>query len=328
MVNANIIVIGIGAFLFFALGGLKKASGFIGSDLVGFGQQEASGEVVVDNLQSSASIPIPQGSQNTVNTVLSAKIIREPIVSKQKLNQNIFKPKIKTTFTETKSGGLMGQIGQTVTTNSSAGKGFTLRQSEVDNIRKQPFTDQEKKDIIALQNRLNRKDPSIQKLKDSPQEVIFKKREQEAIARKTIGVGKFVSQNLNVSGRKTGVQVEGLQFGQPLIDFSRIDRGLTPRGFSLGGSKGGGLFANPNFLLGGVSPEVFKQQRMDKEAIFAKQKQNAETKAQQEASGRITESTIVKSGLTQKQFLANRGFNLNTSNLSALALGKLLGRIG
>jgi len=321
MVSATLILVGISAFVFFAVGGLKKASGFLGSDLVGQGQAEASGEVVVDNLQSSAQIPIPQGSLNTVNTILASKIIREPIVTKQKLNQSQFKPKIKTTFSDRKSGGLQGQFGFTVTTNSSAGKGFGLKQNEVDNIRKQPFTVQEKKDIIALQNRLNRKDPAIQKLKDSPEEVIFKKREQEAIAIKQIQGG-LVKQNLNVSGFKTGVQVE---FGG--IDFSRIDRGLTPRGFSLGGSTSGGAFANPNFLLGGVTPEVFKQQRMDKEKIFAKQKQNMEMRAQQLASGQIIQSTIVKSGLTQKQFLQDRGFNLNTSNLSPLALGRLLGNL-
>jgi len=247
LVNANIILLAIGGFAFFFFGGLKKVEGFLGSDLVSVNQKDASGEVVVDNLQSSASIPIPQGSLNTVNTILSSRIIREPIVNKQKLNQNASKPKIKTSFFDTKSGGLMGQIGQTVTTNSSDGSGFTLKQSEVDNIRKQPFTNTEKADIVALQNRLNRKDPAVQKLKDSPQEVIFKKREQALLAQKNLASRGFqtVKQNLNVSGFKTGVQVE---FGG--VDFSRIDRGLTPRGFSLGGSKEGGLFGNPNFLLG------------------------------------------------------------------------------
>ena len=299
MVNANIIVIGIGAFLFFALGGLKKASGFLGSDLVGFGQSEAQGEVTVDNLQANASIPIPQGSQNTVNTILASKIIRQPIVSKQKLNQDVNKPQIKTTFTDTKSGGLRGQIGFTVTTNSSAGKGFGLKQNEVDKIRKQPFTNQEKKDIIALQNRLNRKDPAISKLKDSPEEVIFKKREQEAIARKTI--------------ESTGAK----------ITFSGGQR--TRSGAII--EVKGGLFGKSNFALGGVTPEVFAQQQKDKAEIQLKRKQNREIKSQQLASGQITQSTIAKSGLSQKQFLQDRGFNLNTSNLSALALGKLLGRI-
>ncbi len=295
MVNANIIVIGIGAFLFFALGGLKKASGFLGSDLVGFGQQEASGEVVVDNLQSSASIPIPQGSLNTVNTILASKIIREPIVSKQKLNQSVSKPKIKTTFADLKSGGLMGQIGQTVTTNSSAGAGFTLKQNEVDNIRKQPFTDQEKKDIIALQNRLNRKDPAVQKLKDSPEDVIFKKREQEALARKQI---------ISTGGKFT------------------FSGGQRTRSGALIEVKGG-LFGKSNFALGGVTPEVFAEQQARKAEIQLKRKQNTQMRIQNEKQGRIIQSTIQKSGLNQKQFLQDRGFNLQGSNLSALALGKL-----
>ncbi len=318
MVSASLILVGIGAFVFFAVGGLKKVEGFVGSDLSGFNQKNASGEVVVDSLQANSMIPIPQGSQNTVNTILASKIIREPIVSKQKLNQSANKPTIKTSFTDTKSGGSHGQLGQTVSTNSSAGAGFTLSKFETDKIRKQPFTTQEKADIVALQNRLNRKDPAVQKLKDSPEVVIFKKREQALLARKQLGEANFVKQNLNVSGFETGVQVE-----KGGIDFSRIDRGLTPRGFSLGGSSEGGLFANPNFLLGGVTPEVFKQQRMDKEAIFAKQKQNQEMAKEQTKQGTIIQSTIAKSGLNQKEFLQDRGFNLNTSNLSARALGKL-----
>jgi len=295
MVNANIILIAIAGFAFFALGGLKSVSGFLGSDLVGSNQQDASGEVVVDNLQSNASIPIPQGSQTTVNTILSSRIIREPIVSKQKLNANANKPKIKTSFFDTKSGGIGGQIGQTVTTNSSDGSGFTLRQSEVDNIRKQPFTVQEKADIVNLQNRLNRKDPAVQKLKDSPEEVIFKKREQEAIARK----------NLVASGGK--FQFSGGQRTRlgNLIDVK------------------GGLFGKANFALGGKTPAQFQKQQEEKETQQAKIQQNKILQEQRQKSGTAILSTIAKSSLNQKEFLQARGINLNTGNLNAKALARL-----
>ncbi len=296
MVNANLILIAIGAFAFFSLGGLNKASALLGSDLVGRNQQKASGEVVVDNLQSSASIPIPQGSQNTVNTILSSRIIREPIVSKQKLNQNASKPKIKTAFFDTKSGGIGGQIGQTVTSNSSDGIGFGLKQNEVDNIRKQPFTQQEKEDIVALQNRLNRKDPSVQKLKDSPQEVIFKKREQDAIARKRVQ----------------------LQTGGQFI-FSGGQR--TASGAVI--EQKGGLFGKTNFALGGKTPAEFQAQQKDKVLQQAKIAQNALLNEQREKSGQMILSTITKSSMNQKEFLRGQGINLQGGNLNAKALARL-----
>ena len=296
MVNANIILLAVGGFLFFSLGGLKSVSGFLGSDLVNKNQQDASGEVVVDNLQSSASIPIPQGSQNTVNTILASRIIREPIVSKQKLNQNANKPQIKTTFFDLKSGGSRPQIGQTVSTNSSAGLGFSLKQSEVDNIRKQPFTTQEKADIVALQNRFNRKDPATQKLKDSPEEVIFKKREQEAIARKTLGTNNFVFSG----GQRTrsGAVIE----------------------------QKGGLFGKANFALGGVTPAQFQKQQEEKQQQQAKIEQNKILQEQRQKSGTAILSTIAKSSLNQKEFLQKRGINLNTGNLNAKALARLAER--
>ncbi len=293
---SQIIIIGVIAFAFFALGGLKKVEGvtkgLLGSDLVGNFQKSQSGEVVVDNLQSSASIPTKQGSQNTINTILSSQIIRTDITEKRKFNAQAQKPEIKTTFADPKSGGSEGQFGFTVTTNSSAGKGFGLVQGEVDKIRKQPFTAQEKKDIIALQNRLNSKDPAIAKLKDSPQEVIFKKREQEAIAKKTLGERNFV-----------------------------FSGGVTTRGGSFIEKKGG-LFGKSNFALGGKTPAEFEQQQKDKATQRAKLEQNRKLQEQRETTGRTILSTIAKSGLNQKQFARERGINLS-GKLSAVALAKL-----
>jgi len=297
LVSANLILIGIAIAGFFALGGVKgvsaTAKGLLGSDLVGSFQKSQQGEVVVDNLQSSASIPTKQGSQNTINTILGAQIIRTDITEKRKFNPASQKPDIKTSFANPKEGGSNPQFGFTVTTNSSAGKGFSLKQFEVDKLRKQPFTEQEQKDIIALQNRLNRKDPAIAKLKDSPQEVIFKKREQEEIAKKTLGKTNFV-----------------------------FSGGVTTRGGAIIEQKGG-LFGKSNFALGGVTPEVFEQQQKDKAIQTAKIKQNRELSAQRETSGRILLTTIAKSGLNQKQFLREKGINLNTGALSPKALARL-----
>ena len=227
---------------------------------------------------------------------MSAQIIREPITSKQKLNQNANKPQIKTSFFDTKSGGSEGQIGQTVSTNSSAGLGFTLSKSESDRIRKLPFTTQEKKDIISLQNRLNRKDPSVQKLKDSPQEVIFKKREQDALARKQVTQqtgGNFVFSG----GQRTR--------SGALIEVK------------------GGLFGNPNFALGGKTPAEFEAQQKEKALQTAKLEQNRILQEQRAKTGQTILSTIAKSGMNQNQFLLNSGFNLQGGDLNAVALAKL-----
>ena len=251
MVNANIIIIAIAVAGFFALGGLKGVSaqvtGILGSDLVGKFQRSQQGEVVVDNLQSNASIPIPQGSQNTVNTILSSQIIRTDVTEKRKFSPTAQKPKIKTTFGNPNEGGSMPQAGFTVTTNSSAGAGFGLTKDQEDKIRKQPFTDQEKLDIIALQNRIDRKSPALQKLKDTPEELVLKKRLQAKIAEQFVNI----------------VESKG---------------GVTRSGFVIEGKKG--LNLNPNFILGGKSQEEFARDQREKALIEAKKKQNAILNAQ------------------------------------------------
>jgi len=301
MVAIQILVLGAVVFGFFALGGIKGAKaqlsnfGLLGSDFSGQQQKASSGEVVVDNLQSNPAIPIKAGSKATIDTILSAQIIREPIVSKQKLNQNASKPTIKTSFFDTKSGGSSGQIGQTVSSNSSSGLGFTLTKDETDRISKQPFTQQEKADIIALQNRLNRKDPALQELKDSPEVVIRKKREQEALARKELENqgGKFVF---------SGGQVTR---GGHLIEVK------------------GGLFGNPNFALGGKTPEEFAEQQRQAGLRDARIEQARILQAQREVTGQTIISTIKKSGMNQKEFLRGAGVNLNTGDLNAKALARL-----
>jgi len=295
-VVSQLIILGILAIAFFALGGLKKVEGvtkgILGSDLVSNVQKSEQGEVTVDNLQSSASIPIKQGSKTTIDTILASQIIRTDITDKRKFSPSAQKPMIKTTFTDLKAGGLEPQVGQTVTTNSSAGIGFGLQSQEVDKLRKQPFTAKEKGEIVSLQNRLNRKDPAIAKLKDSPEEVIFKKREQEALARKTLGQRQVFS-----GGQRT-------RSGE-LIEVK------------------GGLFGKPNFALGGKTPREFQEQQKDKAVQDAKVEQNKILNEQREVSGRQLLTTIAKSGMNQKQFLRDRGVALRGQALTAKQLGKL-----
>ncbi len=319
-----LIAIGAGVFALARFGSPFEAFGLLGSDLVGENQQDQSGEVTTDRLQANPSIPIPQGSQGTISVIQSSEILRTDIRSKQKLNQNVSKPMIKTTFFNPNEGGSEPQAGILTTTNSSLRNTVLgLNAGARKELRAQPFTKQEQADIVALTARFNRKSASSKKVSDSPQEIIFKKREQAEIARRSLGGDVFVKSVINPSGFKTGVQVEGLPFGQAEFDITRIDRGLTAGGFSLGGSKGGGLFANPTFLTGGVSLDVFRQQQIDRIALTLKQRQNAMLNLQREKSGEQLLSTIAKSGLNQKQFLLARGIKLNTGNLSAKALGRL-----
>jgi len=320
MVNLSLILAGVAIFAFFASGGLKKASAFLGSDLVGEQQKQESGQVTTDSLQKNPSIPIPQGSQTTVATIQASEIIRTDVTSKRKFNQGSSKPMIKTSFFNPKEGGSEPQAGIIKTSANISGsfKFGQLTKSQVGEIRAQPFTEQELQDIDALTIRFAGKSKSAQRVSDSPEEIVLKKREQAFISRQVLGGSNFIKSNLNVSGAPTGVQVE---FGG--VDFSRIDRGLTPRGFSLGGSKEAGLFGNPNFLLGGVSPEVFKQQRMDREEIFTKQAENKALNEQREATGRQIISTIAKSGMNQKQFLLNKGVALRGGDLNPRAIARL-----
>jgi len=156
----------------------------LGSDFVGTAQAKQSGGVVVPDLQENPSIPIPEGSKTTVAVIASDQIIRTDIVSKQQLNQNALKPKIKTVFNNPRSGGLTPQAGQIKTSaNISGSFEFGLSADQLGIIQAQPFTEQEIKDIEALRIRRNSKTSAVRKLKDKPEVVIQKKRAQEAIAK-------------------------------------------------------------------------------------------------------------------------------------------------
>ncbi len=300
MVNPVVALIGIALAItaFVKVGGIQGASATLGSDLVGGQQKKSQGEVTVDNLQNNPTIPTKQGSQTAIATIQGAQILRTDVSSKRKLNQDSSKPQIKTTFFDLKAGGLSPQIGTTRTTNVSAnfsnGAQFgTLTEKQIGAIRAQPFTKQEQEDIDALTARLQSKSDAQQKLKDSPEEVIFKKREQEFLAKQVLGGSNFV-----------------------------FSGGVRTRGGSVIETKGG-LFGKENFALGGVTPEQFRIQQEEKEAIAVKQTQNALLNRQREETGQQILSTIQKSGMNQKQFLLGKGINLQGGNLNARAIARL-----
>jgi len=295
LVSIGIIIAGVLAFAFFASGGLKTASAFLGSDFSGERQKEESGQVTTDSLQQNPTIPIPQGSQTTVATIQASQIIRSDISSKRKFNVGSEKPMIRTAFFNPKEGGSEPQAGFTKTSANISG-GFKFGQlttEQVGSIRAQPFTEQEQQDIQALTTRFAKKSTKAQRVSDSPEEIVLKKREQAFIAQQILGGSNFV---------KSG--------------------GIFTRGGNLIEVKGG-LFGSAGFALGGVSRETFLRQQRDKALIDLKIAENRALAVQQEKTGRQIISTIKKSGMNQSQFLLNQGIALRGGNLNARALGKL-----
>ena len=303
MVAPIILLAGLGAgILFFAKGGLEQFKAF--ADVGETIQGKQKGTSVIPELQTgTGTVPISAGSQKTVTSIENEQIIRTDIANKRKFNPATEKPQIQTVFNNPKEGGVLAsQQGQIVGANLSIQSGqefgtgqFGLNQSEISTIRRQDFTDQEKQDIANLTLRFNRKSVSSQKVSDSPEEIVMKKREQEAIAKKVLGSNNFV---------RSGGQV-------------------TRGGFVI--EEKGGLFGKSNFALGGKTPAEFEQQQKDKAQQEAKTKENAILRQQRTETGEQILSTINKSGLNQKQFLRqNAGVNLIGGNqLNAQALAKL-----
>ena len=285
-----LIALGAGVVALTKVGSLTQAFGFSGSDLVGENQQDQSGEVTTPREQNNPTIPIPEGSQVTVGNIQAQQILRTDIVSKQKLNQTNSKPTIQTVFNNKQD----NQSGFVVTSNSSLKNTVLgLNAKQVKQIRAQPFTKQEQQDIINLTARFNRKSTSSQKVSSSPQEIIFRKREQEAIARSIIGGSNFVTSS-----------------------------GGVTRGGSIILSKGG-LFGKSNFALGGKTLAEFSEQQSQKALINKKQAENKILNEQRERTGNQILSTIQKSGMNQKQFLLSAGIALRGQNLNAKAIAKL-----
>jgi len=293
---------------FFARGGLEQFQAF--AESVTSDEDRKKGTTVIPTRQTGkGSIPIASGSQRTVDSIEVETILRSNVADKRKFSPMAEKPPIKVIFDNPRAGGnLDTQTGQIVGANLSVQKGqefgtgqFGLNQKEVSEIRSRDFTDQEKQDIANLQLRFDRKTVSAQKVSDAPEEIIFKKREQEQIAR-----------NRLVASRAQG------GFG---ANFTFSKGAVTRGGFVISGK--GGLFGSADFALGGKSLEEFNADQQAKALVEVKQAENAILRQQRIESGEQVIQTIAKSGLNQKEFLRQAGFNLQGSDLSALALGKI-----
>jgi len=295
----------IGGILFFSKGGLSQFSAFAES-VTKTTTQMKQGTAVIPELQTGVgTVPISSGSQKTVRSIEIETILRTDVANKRKFSPMADKPPIQVFFNNPKEGGVLAsQQGQIVGANLSIesgqefGKGdFGLNQQEIDNIRSKEFTDQEKQDIANLTLRFNRKSISAQAVSDSPEVIILKKREQEAIARKVLAS----------------------QGGT----FSSSSGAVTRGGFVILGK--GGLNASANFALGGKTLEEFNKDQQNKAEIELKKAENAILRQQRNETGEQIISTIKKSGLNQKQFLREfAGVNLIGGNqLNARALAKL-----
>jgi len=304
MVNPIILLAGIaGAVIFFSRGGLEQFQAF--ADVIPTTTEKKKGTQVVPTLQSGeGSVPIASGSQRTVQSIEVEDILRTNVADKRKFAPFGDKQKIQTVFNNPREGGVLAsQEGTIVGANLSIQSGqefgtgqFGLSQDEVSKIRAQDFTDQEKQDIANLSLRFNRKSISSQQVSDAPEEIIMKKREQEAVAKKILSA---------TGGRQV------------------FSGGVFTRGGTFIETKGG-LFGKANFALGGVTPATFKQQQEDKARQEAKTEENRILRQQRQESGEQVLSTIKKSGLNQRQFLRQQGINVQGSTpLNLEALGRL-----
>ncbi len=298
----------IAGIIFFAKGGLSQFQAF--AETIKSDEAKQQGTTVVPTLQSGkGSVPIASGSQRTVNSIERKDILRTNVADKRKFAPLGEQPPIQTVFNNPREGGVLAtQKGQIVGANLSIQSGqqfgtaqFGLNEDEISKIRAEDFTDQEKQDISNLTLRFNRKSASSQRVSDAPEEIIFKKREQEAIARKVL-------------------ESQGGSF--------TFSGGVRTRSGNVIDVKGG-LFGKSNFALGGKTPAEFEEQQKEKALVEAKQRENAILRTQRIESGEQLISTIKKSGLNQKQFFEQSGIALRGGNvLSALSLGKILARTG
>ena len=298
----------VASVVFFARGGFEQFQAF--ADSVVSDEDREKGTTVIPTRQTGeGSIPIASGSQRTVNSIESKNILRTNVADKRKFAPLGEQPPIQTVFNNPREGGVLAtQKGQIVGANLSIQSGqefgkadFGLDQEEISKIRSQDFTDQEKQDIANLTLRFNRKSASSQKVSDAPEEIVFKKREQEAIAKKVL-----ISQggSFTFSG---GVRTRSGN----VIDVK------------------GGLFGKENFALGGKTPAEFQQQQKEKAEIEFKLQENKILRKQRIETGEQVISTIKKSGLNQKQFFQERGIALRGGGtLNSLQIGKIISATG
>jgi len=254
--------------------------------------------LVVSKFQSGASgtIPLKPGSALAIERIETSQIARTDIRSKQKFNPELGKPSLKTSFDNPKSGGIGGQIG---TTQFSTGESFKLSRGELQDIRQKELTSRERIDLLALQQRFARKTQEKQRIATAPRELIFQKREQEALAIK---------------------QIES-KFGPGA--FVQVGGATTRSGATLGITPQKKLFAKPGFEFGGVTREVFEQQQRDKEIQAVKVAATRQAAARQTAVGADIIRLAGLSEESQRIFLASKGINLQGGPLNQRALGRL-----
>ena len=301
----NIIIAGLivaGGLLFFGRGGFSNFQAF--ADSIPTLTDKKKGTATVPTLQSGmGSVPIQAGSQRTVRSIEVEPIIRTSVAQKRKFDPASEKPPIQVVFNNPREGGVLAtQKGQIVGANLSIQKGqefgtgqFGLTPDEIAKLRSKDFTDQEKQDIANLTVRFNRKSISSQQVSESPEELVFKKREQEANAKQVLA--------------STGAR------------FVTSGGVRTASGFFI--EEKGGLFGKSNFSTGGKTIAEFEEQQRAKGAIRAKQQQNAILNQQRLETGEQIIQTISKSGLNQKQFLLSKGVALRGGDLNPKAIARL-----
>jgi len=305
MVLFTLLIILGGGVAFFSAGGVEKIKAF--AEKIPTTLQRKMGTANPDTLQSGkGTIPIASGSRRTVLDIERKDILRINVADKRKFSPSADKEMIKTFFDNPKQGGVLAtQRGQIVGANLNISKStqfgqgqFGLTATEVTRIRAQGFTDQELQDIANLTARFQRKSVSAQRVSDSPEEIIFKKREQDAIAMKVLE-GRFGAGSFTLVG------------GRVAEEAGLVDR--TQRK----------LFAKPNFIFGGVTEQEFLKRQGEIQEKFARIEVAEKETVQREQIGQQILSQISVTGQSQSDFLLSRGIGLRGGDLNAKALARL-----
>lgn len=186
-----------------------------------------------------------------------------------------------------------------VSANLSGGIKGGLTQDQIDEIRKRPFTTQELKDIENLRIRRNKSKGTAKfDLKDDPEEVIFKKREQEAIAKGVIGQEKFL---------------DGKLFAKPgFAGFIKTGQGKLTQGQK----------QRLQQIRKNIDPKNFSQAEIEEvQRNIIKNKQVA---ARRDREGAAIQEELNRKGITQSEAVLSKGAVLRGGNtLNARALAKL-----
>jgi len=255
-------------------------------------ERAVTSEVVVPFLQSGAggAVPTKPGSALTIERIESSGISRRPIAEKRKFVAPT--QLIQTQFDNPIIGGSGAQRGFT---QFSTGESFRPSKSELVDIRKKDLTEREREDLERLIFRFDKKksiaiQQRTKRFKGTdPRQLILQKREQEALSKKQL-IGRFgpgtFTQNIS---------------REAFRDFPTLTRGKPPQ------LK---LFAKPGFVFGGVSEQVFRQQRAEKGAQEIRIAENRARAEQQRRLGGAVEKVAGLSRESQALFLRSKGIAL------------------